>query len=292
MVAGGQDDQGVRIVTDRRHTAVPPQDGMAGTAGAADDGRSLVGRIGAIMDAFDQDEPVLTLAELGSRAGLPKSTAHRLAEQLRAMGWLERDQRGYRVGMRLFELGGLAATSSQLRDTAVPFLHELANRTGLAVQLGVLDLDEVVYLDRVITTDYQLPTRQGGRMPAYCTGLGKAMLAFDDTSAEHVLATDLPARTSATLATPEELRSDLERVRSHGVAFDRQESYDGLACVAAPIRNSGRAIGAVSVTGPISRIDGRTLTPLVQATAASIWNSRFSRPVVSRRSEPEPIPAR
>lgn len=256
-----------------------------------DDGRSLVGRIGAIMDAFDQDEPVLSLVELGRRAGLPKSTAHRLAEQLRALGWLERDQRGYRVGMRLFELGGLAASSSQLRDTAVPHLHDLANRTGLAVQLGVLDVDEVVYLDRVMTSDYILPTRQGGRMPAYCTGLGKAMLAFDDAAAESVLQTDLPPRTSTTLSSPELLRSDLEQIRTCGIALDRQEAYEGLGCVAAPIRNSGRAIGAVSVTGPIGRIDVKVLTGLVQQTAASIWNSRFSRPTVSRRSEPAPTPA-
>lgn len=252
----------------------------------ADDCRSLVNRIGAIMDAFDQDDPVLSLVELGRRAGLPKSTAHRLAEQLRAMGWLERDQRGYRVGMRLFELGGLAVSSSQLRDSAIPHLHHLANRTGLAVQLGVLDVDEVVYLERVITSDYQLPTRQGGRMPAYCTGLGKAMLAFDDAAADCVLSADLPARTSTTLSSPDRLRSDLEQVRSAGVAFDRQEAYDGLGCVAAPIRNSGRAIGAVSVTGPISRIDTKVLTALVQQTATRIWDSRFARPSVSRQSGP------
>ncbi len=241
-----------------------------------DGGRSLVGRVAAIMDAFDQQDPVLSLVELSRRSGLPKSTAHRLAEQLRAMGWLERDQRGYRVGMRLFELGGLAAEQSLLRDPALPHLHTLASRTGLAVQLGVLDTDEVVYLERVIVGSYRLPTRQGGRMPAYCTGLGKAMLAFDEGAAQQVLAADLPARASGTLASETRLRDDLQRVRATGVAFDRQESYDGLGCVAAPIRNSGRAIGAVSVTGPIDRIDWTTLTTLVQNTATSIWNARFS----------------
>lgn len=267
-------------------------DALVEKATPADDCRSLVSRIGAIMDSFDQDDPVLSLVELGRRSGLPKSTAHRLAEQLRAMGWLERDQRGYRVGMRLFELGGLAVSSSQLRDSAIPHLHHLANRTGLAVQLGVLDVDEVVYLERVITSDYQLPTRQGGRMPAYCTGLGKAMLAFDDAAADSVLSADLPARTATTLSTPELLRDDLEQIRSHGVAFDRQEAYEGLGCVAAPIRNSGRAIGAVSVTGPVERIDIKTLTTLVQQTATRIWDSRFARPTVNRRNAPALTPAR
>ena len=241
-----------------------------------DGGRSLVARVAAIMEAFDHQDPVLSLVELSRRSGLPKSTAHRLAEQLRAMGWLERDQRGYRVGMRLFELGGLAAEPSLLRDPALPHLHALASRTGLAVQLGVLDTDEVVYLERVIVGNYRLPTRQGGRMPAYCTGLGKAMLAFDDGAQQLVLDAELPARASGTLSSPARLRDDLERIRSTGVAYDRQESYDGLGCVAAPIRNSGRAIGAVSVTGPIDRIDWTTLTTLVQNTATSIWNARFS----------------
>lgn len=252
----------------------PPLDAV-GLDGVGES-RSLVGRIASIMDSFDQQDPVLSLVDLSRRSGLPKSTAHRLAEQLRALGWLERDQRGYRVGMRLFELGGLASEQSQLRDPAIPHLHALAGRTGLAVQLGVLDGPEVVYLERVVVGNYRLPTRQGGRMPAYCTGLGKAMLAYDDAATQRVLGDELPARTSSTLSSAERLSDDLQRVRSTGIAFDRQEAYEGLGCVAAPIRNSGRAIGAVSVTGPIGRIDWDVLTTMVQNTATSIWNSRFA----------------
>jgi DNA-binding IclR family transcriptional regulator len=240
-----------------------------------DTGRSLVGRIGAIMDAFDHSEPVLSLVELSRRVGLPKSTTHRLAEQLRTLGWLDRDHRGYRVGMRLFELGGLAADTNQLLDSASPHLHALAGKAGLAVQLGVLDHGEVLYLERVVVGRYRVPTRQGGRMPAYCTGLGKAMLAFDDAAAAEVLRADLPARTKTTLSSPDRLRTELDRIRTRGVAFDLQESYEGLGCVAAPIRNSGRAIGAVSVTGPIDQLDWQALTASVQQTATNIWQSRF-----------------
>lgn len=256
--------------------------------------RSLVGRIAAIMDAFDQHEPVLSLVELGRRVGLPKSTTHRLAEQLRALGWLERDHRGYRVGLRVFELGGLAVDTNQLRDSAVPHLHALAGKSGLAVQLGVLDHGEVLYLERVVVGGYRLPTRQGGRMPAYCTGLGKAMLAFDDAAATEVLEADLPARTPATLSSPDRLRAELARVRATGVAYDLQESYEGLGCVAAPIRNSGRAIGAVSVTGPIDQLDWPALAASVQQAAAGIWASRFgprSRPrQASNRARTDPRP--
>lgn len=245
------------------------------TVRAADEGRSLVGRIASIMDAFDGDTAVLSLVELSRRSGLPKSTAHRLAEQLRDLGWLERDYRGYRVGIRLFELGGLAVGHNQLREAALPHLHALATKTGHAVQLGVLAGDEVVYLERIVVGPYRLPTHPGARMPAYCTGLGKAMLAFDEIAAERVLESDMPGRTPTTITSADALRDALERVRATGVAFDLQEAYEGMGCVAAPIRNAGRAIGAVSVTGPISRVSLPDLTTAVQATATNIWNERF-----------------
>jgi DNA-binding IclR family transcriptional regulator len=88
---------------------------------------------------------------------------------------------------------------------------------------------------------------------------------------------ELPARTSRTLTTARELAIELERIAETGLAFDHQESYEGMACVAAPLRSSGRAIGAVSVTGPVSRIDLHGVAPLVRNTAAAIWNDRFRR---------------
>jgi DNA-binding IclR family transcriptional regulator len=264
----------------------------------ADAGRTVLGRIAAIMDAFDMGEQVLTLSDLSQRANLPKSTVHRLVEQLRGLGWLERDHsNGYSVGMRLFELGGLAVQHNQLRDTALPHLHDLATRTGLAVQLGVLDRGEVVYLERILSSEFSLPTRLGGRMPAYCTGLGKAMLSFDDVAADVVLESALPKRTEFTITEPTALRANFEHVRTTGVAHDVKECYDGLVCVAAPIRNSGRAIGAVSVTGPAARMDWDVATEAVQHTATSIWNARFGTvrqprhaAVPTRRHGPAPAP--
>ena len=247
------------------------------SADRGDAGRVL-GRIAAILDAFDQGEQVLTLIELSHRAHLPKSTVHRLAEQLRAVGWLTRDSFGYRVGLRLGELGGLAVRRNQLRDVAFPHLCTLAGRTGLPVQLGVLDRGEVVYLERILVGDHHLPTRLGGRMPAYCTGLGKAMLAFDDSATDEVTSSALPRRTERTLTEPSRLRSNLAEARRAGVAFDRAESYDGLGCVAAPIRNSGRAIAAVSVTGPLAEMSWDLVAKAVRRTAADIWTARFGAP--------------
>lgn len=260
-------------------------------SGTPDPGRSLVGRLGAIMDAFDHDRAELSLVDLGRRSGLPKSTAHRLAEQLCELGWLERNYRGYRVGMRLFELGALAVGHQQLREAALPHLHSLATRAGTAVQLGILDGVEVVYLERILVGPYRLPTRPGARMPAYCTGLGKAMLAYDELAVEQVLDAGLPRRTPTTIITAGRLRDVLDRVRATGVAYDLQECYEGMGCVAAPIRSAGRAIAAVSVTGPIEDVDLPALAGAVQRAAAHIWTDRFEprrQPSKVARTAPRP----
>jgi DNA-binding IclR family transcriptional regulator len=239
--------------------------------------RSVLGRVDCIIGAFEPADGALTLHELTERTGLPKSTVHRMVDQLVAIGWIEREVSGYRIGMRLFEIGGLASRRSRLSDLASPHLHALSAATGLAVQMAILDGSGVVYLERIPVRGFRLPTRQGGRQPAYCTALGKAMLAFDDDAAAGVLAQELPERTSRTLTKPRELEIELERIAETGLAFDHQESYEGLACVAAPLRGSGRAIAAVSVTGPVARIDLHAAAPLVRNTAAAIWNDRFQR---------------
>ena len=242
---------------------------------ADDKGRSVLGRVDCIIGAFDDANSVLSLNDLTQRTELPKSTVHRMVEQLRRIGWLEREVSGYRVGIKLFEVGGLAARRNQLCESAYPHLHALSTDTELAVQLAILEGTDVLYLERIPMGGFRLPTRQGGRMPAYCTALGKAMLAFDDEATERVLAAPLRRRTSRTLTTAAALHGDLDRVRELGLAFDEQESFDGLACVAAPIRNAGRAIAAVSVTGPVSRIDLHATAPLLRQTAKLIWDDRF-----------------
>ncbi|MER5185301.1 IclR family transcriptional regulator [Streptomyces sp. NPDC002896] len=238
--------------------------------------RTVLGRAASIMEAFNGGQRVLSLGDLSECTGLPKSTLHRLAEQLCQVGWVERAPGGYRVGMRLFELGTLAVEGNRLQEAAFPHLQALAARTGMSVQLGVLDQAEVVYLERIVTGPFRLPTRRGGRKPAYCTALGKAMAAFDDDGIRAVTSSPKPRRTANTITEPVALRTELDRVRGAGVAFDRGEAYQGLVCVAAPIRHSGRAIGAVSVTGPAGRMRWGTAAEAVRNTADAIWNARFS----------------
>jgi DNA-binding IclR family transcriptional regulator len=236
----------------------------------------VLGRSATIMEAFNGGQQLLSLSDLSRRTRLPKSTMHRLVEQLCQVGWLERSHGRYRVGLRLFELGTLAADSNRLHDAAFPHLQNLAATTGLAVQLAVLDQADVVYLERIVTCPIRVPTRRGGRNPAYCTALGKALAAYDDAAIETVIAAPMPRNTPNTITEPLALRAELEHVRQHGVAFDRGEAYQEIVCVAAPIRGSHRAIGAVSVTGPAGRMRWRVMTEAVRSTANAIWNAHNS----------------
>lgn len=237
--------------------------------------RTVLGRVATIMEAFNGGQQVLSLGDLSELTGLPKSTLHRLADQLCQVGWVERDPGGYRVGMRLFELGSLAVEGNRLQAAAFPHLQALAAKTGMSAQLGILDRAEVVYLERIVVSPMRLPTRRGGRKPAYCTALGKAMAAFDDDAIRAMLSSQMPRRTANTITDPFALRAELNRVRAAGVAFDRGEAYEELVCVAAPIRNAGCVIGAVSVTGPAGRMRWRMATEAVRSTAAAIWNASF-----------------
>jgi DNA-binding IclR family transcriptional regulator len=247
---------------------------------------TVVGRLEAILASFDGCDRALSLSEISQRVALPKSTVHRLANQLCAVGWLERNSGGYRVGLKLLELGSVALQRSGLREASYRHLHSLAARTGLVVHLGILDHDEVVYLDRVTTARVSLPTRVGGREPAYCTAIGKAMLAFESPASQASALACTRRRTEFTVIEPRAMQGALDSVRQTGVAYDREEAYQGLGCVASPIRSGERVVGAVSVTGPIARMRAYSLVHEVRNTAVAIWSGDvvpLSRPLASAR---------
>ena len=151
---------------------------------------AVIDRVSLVLDAFDGPGR-LTLAQVVRRTGLPRSSAHRMLDRLVQLRWLRRDGRDYELGMRLVELGSLAVHQDRLHKAAAPLLQELHRATGLVVHLAVLDGTDVVYLDKVgDRMTAAIPTRVGGRQPAHCAAVGKAILA-DRGSGETV---DLTAR--------------------------------------------------------------------------------------------------
>jgi DNA-binding IclR family transcriptional regulator len=232
---------------------------------------AVIDRISLVLDAFEGPGR-LTLAQIVRRTGLPRSSAHRMLERLVQLRWLRRSGRDYELGMRLVELGSLAVHQDRLVRAAGPLLAELHRATGLVVHLAVLDGPDVVYLekvgDRMIGA---LPSRVGGRQPAHCTAVGKAILAYCDEDA----VVDLQARkTKYSIASSSQLAVELAKVRAHGIACEREESLPGFGCVAAPIGSPGEAVAAVSVCGPMNRMmfDQRLAAP-VRITAMGIWRN-------------------
>lgn len=232
---------------------------------------SVLTRISAIIDAFDAATPVLSLGRLMQRTGLPKSTVYRLTEQLVEVRWLERSVSGYRLGLKFFEIGGLVAVRNRLRSSAMPYLHQLRDKLGQSVHMGVLDEFDVVILAKVWGHEGSTPTWDGGRMPAYCTATGKVLLAYQEPDViEEVIARGFSRRTPATIINAAVFRKGLQTVRERGFATESEENMKGLCCVAAPIMDHGRAIAAVSVSGPIYRFDLARSAPVVVMCATQI----------------------
>jgi DNA-binding IclR family transcriptional regulator len=232
---------------------------------------AVIDRISLVLDAFDGPGR-LTLSQVVRRTGLPRSSAHRMLERLVQLRWLRRSGRDYELGMRLVELGSLAVHQDRLVRAATPLLGELHRATGLVVHLAILDGPDVVYLEKIgDRVSGAIPTRVGGRQPAHCTAVGKAILAYRNEDAE----LDLRVRlTKYSIAGSSQLAAELAKVRAHGVAFEREESLLGFGCVAAPIGGPGEAreaVAAVSVCGPMNRMmfDQRLAAP-VRMTAMGI----------------------
>jgi DNA-binding IclR family transcriptional regulator len=242
-----------------------------------------------IIAAFDANASTLSLSQLTERTGLPKSTVHRMSDQLVEHRWLERSASGYRLGIRFFEVGGLVASRTHMRERALPYLQDLQTASKHSVHLGILDGSDVVILEKLWGHDSpSLPTRVGGRMPAHCTAAGKALLAFaPDNVVEDLISRGLERRTGRTVVVPELFRQGLATVRTAHWAVETEENVPGLRCVAAPIRGAGRAIAAVSVSGPVHKVDVSRVVPLVRRCATDIWSQLFGKRVPGTPIDPD-----
>jgi DNA-binding IclR family transcriptional regulator len=240
------------------------------------DGRSVTAKVLAMLAAFTPASPALTLSELARRAGVSLPTAHRRARELLEWGALERDVDGrYRVGLRLWEVASLAPRGLRLREVAMPFLEDLYEVTHENVQLAVREGLELVFVER-IAGRHAVPvlTRVGGRFALHATGVGLALLAHAPPEVqEQALSAPLHPYTAKTVTDPDRLRSMLAAARRDGYAVsDGQVTMDALS-VAAPIRESGEVIAAVSLVVRAEAAQPLALAPLVQAAARGISRS-------------------
>jgi DNA-binding IclR family transcriptional regulator len=255
-----------RKISRRRGTGAG---GVTARPPAAAGGLKSLRRTIRVLECFSIREPRLSLSDIARRVGLPASTTHRILSTLRGTGFVEQDgeRDQYRLGLKLLELGSVVLATMELHREAAPFLEALARATGETVHLGVFDGSQVVSIEKMEST-HGLATNVtiGKGAPAYCTGVGKALLAHQPPAVlDHVCRLGLRRYTARTLTDPRRLRKELERVRARGYAVDDEEHDVGVRCVAAPIRNyTGAVIASLSVSGPATRITPEAIPGLAE----------------------------
>ena len=211
----------------------------------------------SILSSFRSERPLLGVSELARAVGTSRSTTHRYVATLASLGYLQQDAatKKYRLGPRVLDLGFSAINSMELRSIAAPHLQQLSDDTGHTVNLAILDGTDIVYIERCRSTqqgqrEIDLNLHVGSRLPAYCTSMGKVLLADLDAAdlADVLERTQFTQRGPNTIVARRELLAELERVRAAGLAVNNEELAYGLRSIAAPIRaQNGRAAAAINL---------------------------------------------
>jgi IclR family transcriptional regulator, KDG regulon repressor len=221
----------------------------------------LLDRAISLLDVLAAESPHSLLPhEISQKSGLHKSTVHRLLSALQHHRLIEKDYKTgrYSLGLKLFELGVKAVPNVRLREYARPYLERLVFETGETAHLCVLVDHEILYLDKVESPKtIRIASSVGGKNPAFCSAVGKVMLAdlpeaeLNNLFQRHKLV----AYTRHTIVTPAQYKVVLAQVRDNGYAVDNEEREEGLRCLAAPIRDhTGQVIAGMSVAGPAFRL--------------------------------------
>jgi IclR family acetate operon transcriptional repressor len=217
---------------------------------------------------------VIGVSALAAEVHLPRSTIHRILKDLEDHGFVGRHGSKYRVGNRFFKLTEAVRWSEygELRDLADDALSWLFDRTASTVNLAVLDGADVLYIEKITGPGgCRVPSRVGGRFPATCTALGKAILAFSDPDAvAGCVRAPLPHMTPYSIVVPRLLAEELVRIRRRGIAHDLEEATPGIACTAAPILVRGIPVAAISVSVPTGAVATAGGDALVRQAAERI----------------------
>ena len=231
----------------------------------------VISKVLRILEVLQSSSVGLSLKAICEDTGLNKSTAHRFLKHLECEGYLFRTEAGaYLIGPRLTQMSACASRSATLQAVARPILAELWRSTQETVNLGVLDHGTLLYIDVMESPhEFRLVSRVGMRRSLHVAALGKVLTAFLPASEYERLIKGMVFQkvTPKTIGNMVQLRGELDKVRRQGYAVDNEEALLGCRCISAPILNNDKvAIGALSVSGPVTRVG----LPQVPALAKQI----------------------
>jgi IclR family transcriptional regulator, KDG regulon repressor len=241
----------------------------------------------AILDVLAASTEDLSLADMGDKLNLHKSTFYRLLRTLERHRFAEKDfgTGRYRLGSKLLQLGARAVARFDLATIGRPYLESLSGQSGETAALGVLRDGEVVSIAVAEGRHVlRMHVTVGGKAPVHCSSLGKAILAFLPEPEVNMIMRKhgLRAFTRHTITRRSELKAELAQVRTSGFAVDDQELEVGLKCIGAAVQDhSGRVVAAISIAGAALRLTRKRvclLAPLVARMASDFSGSLGYRP--------------
>jgi IclR family transcriptional regulator, KDG regulon repressor len=246
-----------------------------------DSGIQSVRRALDLVCLFTHGSPRLGITEISKALGLPKPTAHGLVRTLVNRGFLQQDPqtRKYRLGLKIYELGIVLGGSLEVNQKGAGPAYQLAKQTGLVSRIAIWDLDSALLTVNIEPRSHLFFVHQiGPRIPAYCSAVGKALLASLDTREweGYLDRVKLEPLTSNTITQKRQLQKDIDETRRRGYSIDREENVMGLACIGTSILGQeGRLEGAVSVSGDARDVFKRmdALLPELVRTAKEISRS-------------------
>jgi DNA-binding IclR family transcriptional regulator len=239
---------------------------------ATEPGRTTASRVLSLLDVFDASDE-LSLVEIAARANMPVATTYRHVRELSEWGGLERLQnRRYRVGLRLWEIGSRAPRQRDLRDVSRAYMQDLYEATRENVQVGVRDGGEVLIIEMVSGRNaVPTATQVGCRLPLHATAVGRVTLAFSEPELlDRTLNRGLPKLAPRTITMPGTLVRAVEQTRRTHVGYVVEEMTRGAASVACPILGrDGSLIASIAlVVRASTNVEG--LAPAVRTAALSL----------------------
>ncbi|MBP1744381.1 MAG: transcriptional regulator, IclR family [Firmicutes bacterium] len=208
----------------------------------------------------------MSILELTESSGMGKSTVHRILGTFKSIGYVDqnKDNLKYFPTLKIFQLGTKASNRIPLKKIIRPYLQEIFDKCHETVNFGIVDSGDLIYLDKIVTSEpLRVDLEIGNKVSAYCTGIGKAILAF--TEGLDISKIDFVKKTENTVDSPEKFLEQLEFIRKNGYSVEHEEYIPGLTCIAVPLKSrDGRALAGISISVPSMRLNEKREKEIVR----------------------------